>query len=228
MPAAKKEAAAEAKKDSAFQDQVTAGKIEVKKTVRKAGRKVKELGDAAKVQAEDIRESVDAHKIEDKKKAGSAKRALKEKADAAKVKAEDIRESVDALKIEDKKKAGSAKRALKDKAQAAKNQVEDLRETVAAHKIEDKKNIRKAAGAVKAKVAGAGEKVGKSVTAPAKMRAAAKVDIQIQSPMGGSVTPEEILAKVPKNTIAVYVRVDENKLYYVLKDGEAGSVDIWE
>ena len=26
----------------------------------------------------------------------------------------------------------------------------------------------------------------------------------------------------------VYVRVDENKLYYVTTDGETGSVDIWE
>jgi len=25
----------------------------------------------------------------------------------------------------------------------------------------------------------------------------------------------------------VFVRVDENKLYYVLKNGETGNVDIW-
>ena len=39
---------------------------------------------------------------------------------------------------------------------------------------------------------------------------------------------EEIRSKLPKGTTEVYVRVDENKLYYVLKNGETGDVDIWE
>ena len=38
---------------------------------------------------------------------------------------------------------------------------------------------------------------------------------------------EEIAVKVPKETADVYVRVDENKLYYVLENGETGDVDIW-
>jgi hypothetical protein len=53
-------------------------------------------------------------------------------------------------------------------------------------------------------------------------------NIIIQSPMGGYITPADIAKKVPKNTEDVYVRVDENKLYYVLKNGEGGDVDIWE
>ena len=215
-------------KAAKMQEQVTANKIEVKKTVRSAGRKVRELGDAAKNQAEDIREAVVAHKIEDKKKAGNAKRAIKGKAEAAKNQAEDIREAVVAHKIEDKKKVRSAKRTMKAKAEAAKNQAEDIREAVVAHKIEDKKNIRKAAGTIKSKVKSAGEKVGKSVKTPAKMRAAVKLNVVIQSQMGGSITAEEIAAKLPKGTTDVYVRIDENKLYWVKKNGETGSVEIWE
>ena len=51
------------------------------------------------------------------------------------------------------------------------------------------------------------------------------VALFIQSPMGGSITPEEIAAKVgPVDTI--YVRVDENKAYWV-RGEESGSVDLW-
>ena len=39
---------------------------------------------------------------------------------------------------------------------------------------------------------------------------------------------ENIAKKVPKDTAEVYVRVDENKLYYVLENGGTGDVDIWE
>ena len=51
------------------------------------------------------------------------------------------------------------------------------------------------------------------------------VVVVIQSPMGGSITPEEILKKTgPVDT--VYVRVDENKAYWV-RGEETGSVDLW-
>ena len=53
-------------------------------------------------------------------------------------------------------------------------------------------------------------------------------NIIIQSPMGGHITPADIARKVPKGTADVYVRVDENKLYYVLRNGETGDLDIWE
>ena len=35
----------------------------------------------------------------------------------------------------------------------------------------------------------------------------------------------DIARKVPKGTEDVYVRVDENKLYYVLKNGETGDLE---
>ena len=47
----------------------------------------------------------------------------------------------------------------------------------------------------------------------------------IQSPMGGSITPEEILARVGEAD-AVYVRVDQNKAYWV-RGEESGSIDLW-
>ena len=53
-----------------------------------------------------------------------------------------------------------------------------------------------------------------------------KTAIIIQSPMGGSITPEQILKKIPAGSDSVYVRVDENKLYWV-KGSESGAVDIW-
>ncbi len=61
---------------------------------------------------------------------------------------------------------------------------------------------------------------------PAAKKAAVKAaEIIIQSPMGGNITPDEILARIGKAE-KVYVRVDENKAYWV--NGEdTGSVDLW-
>ena len=83
---------------------------------------------------------------------------------------------------------------------------------------------------VKKELAKPAAKVKKELAKPAAKKAekAGVPAIEIQSPMGGSVTPAEIIAKVPKNTANVYVRIDQNKLYYVLKSGETGSVEIWE
>lgn len=47
----------------------------------------------------------------------------------------------------------------------------------------------------------------------------------IQSPLGGSITPEEILSKTGP-VDSVYIRVDENKAYWV-RGEETGSVDLW-
>jgi len=174
-----------------------------------------------------LQDKATANKIEVKKTVRKAGRKVKDLGDSAKVQAEDIKDSVVAHKIEDKKKVANAKRTIKSKAQAAKNQAEDIKDSVAAHKIEDKKNIHKAANTIKTKVKGAGAKMEKSVKTPAKMKAVAKLNMVIQSPMGGSITGDEIAAKLPKGTTDVYVRLDENKLYWVKKNGETGSVDIW-
>ena len=61
---------------------------------------------------------------------------------------------------------------------------------------------------------------------PAAKAKAAKLEIFIQSPMGGNITPEEIVAKLPKGAKSVFVRVDQNKLWWINGE-ETGSVDIW-
>ena len=61
---------------------------------------------------------------------------------------------------------------------------------------------------------------------PARKKAR-KLEIYIQSPLGGNITPEEIEAKMPEGAEAVFVRVDQNKLWWI-RGEETGSVDIWE
>ena len=65
----------------------------------------------------------------------------------------------------------------------------------------------------------------KAKTAPAKKAPAKKAEVIIQSPMGGEITPEEILAKVV-DVDKIYVRVDVNKAYWV-RGEESGHVDLW-
>ena len=86
------------------------------------------------------------------------------------------------------------------------------------------------------KVAEAVEKAEKVVEAvekkvvekkPAAKKPAAKkaAEVIIQSPLGGEITGAEILARTG-NVEKVYVRVDENKAYWV-RGEETGSVDLW-
>ncbi len=55
-----------------------------------------------------------------------------------------------------------------------------------------------------------------------------KTEVYIQSPLGGNITPEEIIAKLPEGTDACYVRVDQNLIWWVRWDGKNGAVEIWE
>ena len=55
-----------------------------------------------------------------------------------------------------------------------------------------------------------------------------KLEIYIQSPLGGNITPEEIEARMPEGTEACFVRVDQNKIWWVRGDGETGYVWIWD
>lgn len=52
-----------------------------------------------------------------------------------------------------------------------------------------------------------------------------KGTVIIQSPMGGEITPEEVLAKVGP-VDKVYIRVDQNTAYWVRGD-ESGAVNLW-
>ena len=91
----------------------------------------------------------------------------------------------------------------------------------AEEKIVEKKPAEKKVAAVKAPAKKAAEKKPAEKKAPAKKNA----EVIIQSPLGGEITGAEILARVGK-VDKVYVRVDENKAYWVRGD-ETGSVDLW-
>lgn len=62
---------------------------------------------------------------------------------------------------------------------------------------------------------------------PAARKPAAKkaVEVIVQSPLGGEISFAEILAKVG-DADKVYVRVDQNKAYWV-RGEETGDVDLW-
>lgn len=106
-----------------------------------------------------------------------------------------------------------------------------------------KKKVTEEVKAVEVKATKAATAVKK---APAKAKTAAKAEtakiekkiagrkpagkkalnIIIQSKMGGSITPAEIAAKLPKDAESAYIKVEENKIYWTSKK-DAGSVDIW-
>ena len=48
----------------------------------------------------------------------------------------------------------------------------------------------------------------------------------IQSNAGGSITPEDVMKKVPEGVDEIYVKPEENKAYWV-KGSESGSVELW-
>ena len=78
---------------------------------------------------------------------------------------------------------------------------------------------KKTAAAAETAAAEPGNKVEK------KARRTKKAKIVIQSPMGGEITTEDILKKIGEAE-TVYVRVDQNKAYWV-KGDETGSVELW-
>ena len=89
-------------------------------------------------------------------------------------------------------------------------------------KLADKAAEKKAEKpAEKAAEKPAGKKTVKKITAP-------DLEIYIQSPLGGNITPEEIRAMMPEGTESCYVRVDQNRIWWLKGDGSTGSVEIWQ
>jgi len=89
---------------------------------------------------------------------------------------------------------------------------------------------RKAAPAKKETVKAAPAKKEAVKAAPAKKalsakKAAKQPEVIIQSPLGGIITPEEILQRIGQ-VDKVYIRVDQNKAHWVRGD-EIGSIDLW-
>ena len=111
------------------------------------------------------------------------------------------------------------RRSLIDDVVKAEKKIEKkARETKAKEKVKVEK--KRAAAAFRVE-----KKVKRNVSALKKKTVSKKTDVVIQSPMGGEISPEAILEKTgPVDKI--YIRVDENKAYWVNGD-ETGSVDLW-
>lgn len=126
-------------------------------------------------------------------------------------------------------KAQKAKEVLKEtEAKTAKKSKEikqHLSDTSTANKIEAKKTAAKAKQAAKAGTAKAKSAATAAKKSASKMKAA-KLDIIFESAMGGQITPEDIAKMVPAGTTAAYVKLEDNKIYWI-KGDENGSVDIW-
>ena len=126
------------------------------------------------------------------------------------------------VKEEAKKVSTRAKKAVADvKAETSKAKT-TAKKVAADVKAETSTRAKKAVETAAAKVEKDVKKV--AVKKPAAKKA---LNLVIQSKMGGSITAEEVAAKIPKNAINAYVKVEENKIYWTTAD-DAGSVDIWE
>lgn len=148
---------------------------------------------------------------------------------AGKKKAEEVKKEVKPVETKAKKAAATVKKAPAKAKAAVKATAKKVEDKAVAEKIEVKKATTKAAREVretKAAVKKAAAKVESAVKKPAAKIKAAKLEIYIQSPLGGNITPEEIAAKLPKGAESVFVRVDQNKLWWI-RGEESGSVDIW-
>ena len=110
-------------------------------------------------------------------------------------------------------KKAAAKPAAKKTAVKAAAKPAAKKAAKAAEKPAEKKAVKKPAEKPAAKQAAA--------KAPAK-----KPEIYIQSPYGGEITPEQILAKIPEGVDACYVRIDQNSIWWV-RGAEYGAVTIW-
>ena len=95
--------------------------------------------------------------------------------------------------------------------EAVKKMIAKAEDTVVATEIEAKKKTRAAARKAKEAV---------------KAVAVKKTTILIQSQLGGTITPEEVLKKIPDGCDQVYIKPEENKAYWV-KGDESGAVELW-
>ena len=132
-------------------------------------------------------------------------------------KLKELADTAVATELEVKKTARKAARKVKEAATATMTS-----DDAVATEIEAKKTVREAGRKAKDTAEKAVEVIKDSAR-----KAIGIPNINIQSSMGGNITLEEIAEKVPKKTTDVYVKVEENKLYYVLENGETGDVDIW-
>ena len=215
-----KAAAADAKEMSeatidVMADQATATQIEIAKHTRQTVRDTLDAGNNA---AESIKDGV-------KQAASDAK----EVTDAVTSMIED---QAAANEISVKKGTAKVKRTIKETITSPVDQVlGDLKDAAEKAKLASEmesgktkaKRERKTAE-TKAKI----EETLESLKSPAKKAAAAKLNVVIQSQSGGAISVVQLSERLPKDATDVYVKAEENRAYYVLKNGETGSIIIWE
>ncbi len=95
---------------------------------------------------------------------------------------------------------------------AVKEMIAKASDKVVATEIEVKKKTRSTA-----------RKAKEAVKAVASEK---KTAILIQSQLGGTITPEEVLKRIPEGCDQVYIKPEENKAYWV-KGDESGAVELW-
>ena len=166
------------------------------------------------------------------KKISGAVKEVRGEAAAVEARAEGRIQDTKAAAEEAKEKAAIA--AIETKAIAdeiADETAEKVEEKTAKTRKKSQKAPEKAKAAKKetetkaAEETKTGEKEATARETAARKPADEPIQVIIQSPIGGEITPEAILAKVGEAD-TVYVRVDENKAYWV-KGEEHGSVDLW-
>ena len=99
---------------------------------------------------------------------------------------------------------------------------EKVGDAVAVAQSEIKKAARKAKRVVKDTT----KKVKESAEQTAKKVRAANVKMIFETNAGQQITTEAIAERIPKGVDAAYIKLEENKIYWV-KGEETGSVDIW-
>jgi len=144
--------------------------------------------------------------------------AEKKVSSRAKKIAADVKTTEEKVEKAAKATAAKAKTTVKKVAADAKASEGKLEKAAKTTAAKAKTATRKVADDVKA----AEKKVSSRKPAAKKQL---KNEVIIQSPMGGVITPAEVLAKVG-NVDSVYVRVDQNKAYWV-RGEETGSIDLW-
>ena len=118
-----------------------------------------------------------------------------------------------------------------DAAQAIVDQAKAESKAAVKEAIDDKKTAvkietKKKTAARTRKRAEKQEKVKAAVEKPVKKIRAAKMELVFESQGGRQIKPEEIATLVPKGCDAAYIKLEENKIYWV-KGSETGAVDIW-
>ena len=168
--------------------------------------KIKEL-------VEGVADAATVAEIEVKKTVHKGGRKAKEVAEDPAVKAEDAADVITANEIEAKKTVRKGSQKAKKVAEAAAKKANEVIEPV-----------KEAAEPVVARAKDATKKVTRKE--PKKAEAKATPEVTIEAQMGGQITVDDILKRVPEGVENVYIKPEENKAYWV-KGDESGDINLW-